>query len=330
MFILNFNINEFKHEHLFKNPHVIQQGFELPLNALKEFYQILLNPLNGAHQSFGENRSLVKVMNETKHVEPSTWTHSFPGDQGKYRDIAAIRKAIQLKCSIIFDEYYRYSQDAKELVAFVQEAFNCTAGCNAYLSQNGGTAFSIHRDCHDVLVFALSGKKRWKIYNYKQPLNQAYNRIESSAAEVDVVEAGLHTEVIMNPGDMLYIPIGQFHSVENLSDNALHLTVSMSFKPLFCILEDVLHEIYNPIDQTTLSTNATNILNALHPVYTSEKPLTQKDLMASLKQLCQLMEEVVSKEAFVLTQNHIKRNKHLDVFVTPSSELIEELAACSE
>lgn len=269
-------------------------------------------------------------MSGAQPVDPSIWTHSFPGDQGKYRDVAALKKAIDLKCSVIFDEYYRYSLEAKELVAFIQEEFNCTSGCNAYLSQKGGTAFSIHRDCHHVLVFALTGEKRWRVYNKIQSMNQAYNRIPSSLTEEEIVASGLYYDVVMKPGDILYIPIGQFHSVENLSNNALHLTISMSFKPLFEIIEDLLSNMYDVKNQSELTENAVKILNELHPIYYHEKALKTEHLVAGLKQIFELLQEIASQDTFVESQNVIKRNKHLEIFRTPTDQYIEELITCSE
>lgn len=330
MFKLYFDIGKLKEENLFKCPALIRRGFQPVETSLKEFYKILLNPLNGAHKSFGENRSLVKLMNSTNPIDPSVWTHNFTGDEGLYRDISAIKKAIELKTSVIFDEYYRYSDDAKDLVVFIQEQFNCISGCNAYLSQKDGMAFPIHRDSHHVLIFALSGTKRWKVYNEKQDMNQAYNKIEKPIENEDILKSGIYLDEIMNPGDILYIPIGQYHSVENLSSNSLHLTISLSFRPLFSLLEDILMAIYLPSHESNFSLNTKAILNQIHPVYHNDASIGKQEILEALSQLYVAMQEIVTKDDFIATQNKVQKNNHLQIFVTPSDELTEELASCSE
>lgn len=324
MLDLNFDLHEFKKTYLFERAAFIPQAFTANNTYLKEFYKILLNPLNGAHND------LVRVLNQSEAIAPEIWSHSFPQDNGIYRDISAILKAIELKSSIIFDEYYRYSQDAKELVAFIQQQFNCISACNAYLSQAGGAAYSIHRDCHHVLVFALSGKKRWTVFNKKQVMHHAHHFIEPVDSEEDISNEGVFLDAVMQPGDMLYIPVGQYHCVENLTDNALHLTVSMRFKTLFSILEDALAALLEPEIVTNLSTAARQMLEKVHPLYKSEQPIAEKELIQSTELLCNVIKEVVSSKAFIANQHLVTKNKHLNVFITPTDEFIEEIAECSK
>jgi len=324
MISLNFDLESFKNSNLFKKPVLIKNGFSLQHDFLKEFYQILLNPLNGSHNN------LVKVMHEGNSVNSEAWGHAFPGDSGCYRDSQALIGAIKLKSSIIFDQYYRYSHEAKELVSFVQEQFNCISACNAYLSQKGSKAFSIHRDCHHVLIFSLSGQKRWQIYNKKQSMLSANQLITSSFTANEIIDSGLAIDEIAEPGDVLYIPIGQFHAVENISNNALHLSVSMRFRSLASLLEDVLQEIYDLPQNHPLSDQAYKIINDIHPVHTQAKPLDENALLTAFDDLHTATREIIRQSDFIEKQNIVKKNKHLKIFTTPADETIAELVKCLE
>jgi len=320
----NFNINEFKQNTLFKKPLLIKQAFEPTPSYLREFYNIIFNPVLGAYGP------LMQIRHKTQNVDPAAWTHTFPDDDGFYRDISAIKKAISLKSSIIFDQYYRYSEETKELVAFIQEQFNCASGCNAYLSQQGGAAFAPHRDSHHVFIFALSGKKKWTVYNAKQDMYQAWRRIEPDLSTEDIVKSGVYFEEVMEPGDVLYIPIGQFHTVENLTDNALHLTVSMTFKPLFTILEDVLTDIYSPEQSASFSVELKNTLNELHPVYHTDATITEHDMSVAISKLGQILQEIAYKPEFLAAQNKISKNNYLKALITPTEAFIDEMLTCSQ
>lgn len=329
MFKLNLNLNDFTKNTLFKKAQLFRGGFENKPDAIREFYRILLNPIKGAHKSFGEDRSLVKLMSQKNIIHPDAWSHQFPGDEGYYRDIDAIKKALALKTSVVFDEYYRYSHDAKELLAFIQAQFNCTAGCNAYLSQKDGITFPIHRDAHDVLVFALSGEKRWQVFNERQDLNCAYNRVNSTLTDEAIIASGYAINEIMRPGDILYIPIGQYHCVENLTNHALHLTISMSFKPLTALLEDALNYI-NSANLMTLSDKSRQQLNQLHPVHQTSQPPSKEQLLNSLKMLQHVLNEVIVDDNFYHSQLQVNQNRHLAIFTTPTEEMISEILTCSE
>ena len=68
----------------------------------------------------------------------------------------------------------------------------------------------------------------------------------------------------------------------------------------------------------------------MHPVHLQNKPLDDGVLLASLEKLFEVMKEVIRDEAFINSQNKVKRNSHLKVFSVPTDELIEEMLACSE
>jgi ribosomal protein L16 Arg81 hydroxylase len=302
-----------------------KNAFIQPSDFLKDFFRILFNPQLGC-QSFKAEQDgpLIKIMNGTKLVDPEAWSHKIEGDQGFYRDFQSLKKAISLKCSIVFDQYYRYSPDVQELVAFVQSQFNCVSGCNVYLSQKGGVAFPIHRDAHNVLVFAISGQKRWRIYNKKQDLTRSYHEVHLDMTDEEIYNSGIDQEIVMDPGDLLYIPIGQYHSVENLLDNSCHLTLSLSFKPALSLIEEALKEIYTTAD-SLLSEPSYLWLNRKHVVYRNKKPLDKEKLLEEIEGLLGVLKEVVSQESFIEKQNEMEKNKILQFCHRPSDEFIEDL-----
>lgn len=137
---LEENIRDFK-------PNLFVKGFDSKASdLLTEFFFVLLNPLCGAHRSYGALGSLVKIFHQGKEINPNKWTHRFDGDDGYYRDVNAIKAAISENCSFVFDQYYRYNDFAKYLATLFGAYFKCVAGCNAYLSQLGSVARPLHRD----------------------------------------------------------------------------------------------------------------------------------------------------------------------------------------
>lgn len=331
MLKLQFDLNKFSKTSLFKHPVLIKQGFKVGdcSSYLREFYELLLNPLHGAHAAFSEHKSLVKIYHDSEKLNPSVWSHQFEGDEGLYRDASAILKAIDLKASVVFDEYYRYSQCAKELACFFQEQFKCSAGCNAYLSQKGGKAFKRHRDCHHVFIFAVSGKKRWKVYNARQEPYQAYAWLPSDQTDEAIEAQGLAYDEVMLPGDILYIPMGHFHQVTNLSDNALHYTISCNFRPTYTMLDDILNLINEADFQSEIPREVREILNQVHPMHLKNEVDTT-DVSDALKKLSKLIDILSTSTKFLELQNKPKQNKRLKVFTSPNKKLIEDIVSCTE
>lgn len=94
---------------------------------------------------------------------------------------------------------------------------------NAYASWTPEEGFGVHWDDHDVLVLQLDGAKRWRIYGptRQSPLHRDIDVPEPPPREPLV-------ELVMNAGDMLYLPRGWWHAVAASEGvHSLHLTCGM-------------------------------------------------------------------------------------------------------
>jgi ribosomal protein L16 Arg81 hydroxylase len=100
---------------------------------------------------------------------------------------------------------------------------------NLYCSWRERQAFPSHFDTHDVFALQIAGQKRWTAYRgrFDQPiahptfntLGQAYHE----QAKGDVLMA-----VELTPGDVLYLPRGQYHDALATGDNSIHLAVGVT------------------------------------------------------------------------------------------------------
>ncbi len=91
---------------------------------------------------------------------------------------------------------------------------------NLYASWTAREGFGVHWDDHDVVVAQVDGSKRWKIYG---PTRTAPMYKDTEEPE-DPPEKPL-TEIVMRPGDLLYLPRGWWHSVAaSEGEHSLHLT----------------------------------------------------------------------------------------------------------
>ncbi len=95
--------------------------------------------------------------------------------------------------------------------------------CNAtaFFSQQGDEAYRGHLDTDDVLVIHLVGEKRWRLYRPQAPRRVNIN--EMSDAQMGPVD----TEVVMRPGDVLYLRSYTPHRVETLSPCSLHVSFDL-------------------------------------------------------------------------------------------------------
>jgi ribosomal protein L16 Arg81 hydroxylase len=95
--------------------------------------------------------------------------------------------------------------------------------CNAtaFFSQRGNEAYRGHVDTDDVLVIHLAGEKRWRLYRPQDP--RRVNLSDLTDAQMGAPE----TEVVMRPGDVLFLRSFTPHKVETLSQCSLHVSFDL-------------------------------------------------------------------------------------------------------
>ncbi len=112
---------------------------------------------------------------------------------------------------------------------------------NAYLTPPGSQGFATHYDTHDVFVLQVDGRKRWRIHEpvLADPLDrQAWG---GRADEVSATASGEPAlDVVLEPGDALYLPRGWLHSAQAQGDSSLHLTVGIQALTRYALVEELL------------------------------------------------------------------------------------------
>jgi bifunctional lysine-specific demethylase and histidyl-hydroxylase NO66 len=112
---------------------------------------------------------------------------------------------------------------------------------NAYLTPPASQGFSTHYDTHDVFVLQIDGTKRWKIHPpvLPDPLErQAWGGRSREVAATAAGEPAL--DVVLAPGDALYLPRGWLHSAQAQGERSLHLTLGVRALTRYALVEELL------------------------------------------------------------------------------------------
>jgi len=108
------------------------------------------------------------------------------------------------------------------LAATLDRAHSCTfSNAVVFFSQRGNEAYRGHVDTDDVLAIHLAGSKKWRLHSRQAP--RRAHLVELEGSEMGPVEA----EIIMRPGDALFLRSGTPHQVETVGDYSLHLSFDL-------------------------------------------------------------------------------------------------------
>jgi lysine-specific demethylase/histidyl-hydroxylase NO66 len=112
---------------------------------------------------------------------------------------------------------------------------------NAYLTPAGSQGFATHYDTHDVFVLQVDGTKRWRIHPPVLPDPLERQAWGGRADEVGATAEGTPAlDVVLAPGDALYLPRGWLHSAQALGERSLHLTVGVRALTRYALVEELL------------------------------------------------------------------------------------------
>jgi len=132
--------------------------------------------------------------------------------------------------TLVINWLEQHSVAARRLCLEVGRFARTRTSGNAYMSFAGDGTFGEHWDTHDVFVVQLIGRKRWRIFAPTWPLPLTYQTNEKSGHKCPTEPA---YELIMEEGDVIYLPRGWWHHVIPLQAGSFHLAVGSYCPTMF-------------------------------------------------------------------------------------------------
>jgi ribosomal protein L16 Arg81 hydroxylase len=148
-----------------------------------------------------------------------------------------------------------YVAPVRRLAAAFETTIHTDVGINLYFTPRRARAFDVHFDNHDVFILQVSGRKRWKLFTPPQdlPLEVRFHGRDQWHRQPlpwdHPPQKGRHMlketrEIILHPGDLLYVPRGHPHQVCTTDEEpSLHLTVATPVVTWYEVMVDALQEL---------------------------------------------------------------------------------------
>lgn len=110
---------------------------------------------------------------------------------------------------IVINNYGFYSQKTNDLLNVFETLYNVNAAIHIYAGLEGGKSFPIHDDYPANFIIQAEGCTRWKVFknriSYLYRTGTMNNRVTEDDLEIAY-------DVVLEPGDALYIPSRMFHA----------------------------------------------------------------------------------------------------------------------
>ncbi len=185
----------------------------------------------------------LKLVLNTRPVAPEFYCELADTQSGKRLrpSPAKVNVFLSTGASLVVNDVQTLTPALAETSAMLGQAFAGLVGANVYCSFGGVRAFATHFDLHEVFAIQVEGEKTWRLYE-----NRAEDPVEFPVSDDQVVGWFERTrgrtmqDVLMRPGDVLYLPRGWYHDALAEPGASLHVTFSVTplyGRILFSLLE---------------------------------------------------------------------------------------------
>ncbi|MBV6416956.1 MAG: hypothetical protein CMLOHMNK_01574 [Steroidobacteraceae bacterium] len=157
---------------------------------------------------------------------------------------AKVKALMGLGASLVANSLHRVCAPVDAVVRMLGEEFAARSFANVYCSFRGVQAFQTHFDLHDVFAVQAEGEKTWRIYEARADAPVAPVPPGDEGEKFLIATRGkVLQEIVMRPGDVLYLPRGQYHDALTGAQASLHITFGVgpaTGLSLFKLLEKAL------------------------------------------------------------------------------------------
>jgi ribosomal protein L16 Arg81 hydroxylase len=179
----------------------------------------------------------IRVVKESNAVHPERWMAKSKTGIGKQIDIAKIEEFMADGYSLVVTPIQSYVPALAKLCEDIRAELSENIKIGVVVTTGTCGAFKLHFDPEDIIILQVQGTKRWKIYG--PPVS---NPVIGIPKPPPPPETEPLFDDVLRPGDLLFLPAGNWHHCENGPDRSLHLGI-------FCIAPTFLHVLKGFLSQ---------------------------------------------------------------------------------
>jgi lysine-specific demethylase/histidyl-hydroxylase NO66 len=139
-------------------------------------------------------------------------------------DVQRVLAEFEAGATIVLQALHLHWRPLAEFSRALETRVGHAVQTNAYYTPRHSQGLPVHHDTHDVFVLQVAGEKRWLVYEpvLELPLkDQRYSpELGEPGEPVD--------DLVLAPGDTLYLPRGWLHEALTSESDSLHLTIGVN------------------------------------------------------------------------------------------------------
>ncbi len=126
--------------------------------------------------------------------------------------------------TIILSGLNEYIPSLGIFCSFMMKEFGHRFQTNIYITPAQSQGFDVHYDDHDVFILQIKGNKKWRLYG-DNPVVLPHKLMPFEKGKYQ--HGPIAEEIMLNEGDLLYIPRGVMHDADTLDEMSIHITTGL-------------------------------------------------------------------------------------------------------
>lgn len=142
-------------------------------------------------------------------------------------DAERVTSLVQRGASLVLNDIDTLNPGLAAVARTLESTLECRSQANLYCSSRAHPAFATHFDNHDVYALHVEGEKLWRIYRGRldNPINHPMFQGQPPSFH-DQAKGAVAQEILLKPGDLLYIPRGTYHDALARTAGSVHVSFS--------------------------------------------------------------------------------------------------------
>ena len=161
------------------------------------------------------NEQTMLLILDNASVPPASYAQRAEGRDGgpvMRPDPARVQPLLARGATMVLNFIDQLTPELRAFARALETALGGTVQANLYLSSKRKQGFKAHFDFHDVFAMHVMGEKTWTVFEGRAELPIKHPSFESWPRERhDQLQGKVWREVRLQPGDLLYLPRGQYH-----------------------------------------------------------------------------------------------------------------------
>jgi ribosomal protein L16 Arg81 hydroxylase len=153
-------------------------------------------------------------------------------------DSDRVYKELSAGATIVCQLLQQSIPKTKGFVRALASELGCRVDAHAFITPKSASGLSTHYDTASAFILQVGGSKLWRLYKPLLELpavDQVFD--ETSEAKFDLTD-----EILLQPGDLLYVPRGVPHCPVTIENHSTHVTVVL-FPPTWIEVFDKAIEV---------------------------------------------------------------------------------------